>query len=57
MSEYVILKYFIIQMNMNSGLFINLQHNLIEQGLSVLYFLYCIVYFMYVYGYINSTKL
>lgn len=57
MSEYVILKYFIIQMNMNSGLFINLQHNLIEQGLSVLYFLYCTVYFMYVYGYINSTKL
>lgn len=25
-------------MNMNSGLFINLQHHLIEQGLSVLYF-------------------
>lgn len=39
MSEYVILRSFITQMNMNSGLFINIQHYLIEQGLPVLYFL------------------
>lgn len=38
MSEYVILGSFITQMNMNSGLFINLQYHLIEQGLSALYF-------------------